>query len=97
MSLSLKTILLGVALAAATPIAHNATLSQRSAASLEAILPNGLAPIHMAEVVDPQAELEKCNFDEYADCKNRRRRDCDDIVDNSSDCELGPLIKVIGI
>lgn len=54
---TLKITLLGAALATATPIAYNASLSQENTVRLADILPDGTAPFYMAQYANPTAEL----------------------------------------
>lgn len=54
---ALKITLLGVALAAANPIAYDAALSQEIIVRLADILPDGMAPFYMAQYANPAAEF----------------------------------------
>lgn len=80
------------ALAAASGIAHPAVLPQQNTVSFATIMPNGIAPINMAQVADPLAEAEKCNLGLYLNCKDTRAADCGLLLKHSGECTLTELI-----
>lgn len=92
---TLKTTLLGAALAAATPITHNAGLPQQNTVSLATILLDGVAPVFMAQVADPAAESKKCNLDLYLACMSTGGKDCGPLLNMSGECNMDDLIELV--
>ncbi|KAH8759382.1 hypothetical protein F5883DRAFT_647972 [Diaporthe sp. PMI_573] len=95
MSPTLKAILLGAALATASPIAHNATLPHQNTVSLATLLPDGIAPVFMSQVADPAGELEKCNIGLYLACTSIGGEHCGPLLNTSGACGLDRLVKQI--
>lgn len=92
---NLNIILLGASLAAASPIALNATLFDRSTKSFPANLTNGHTPSNSTGLDNFLADLKKCNYDGYEECLSSGRKDCDDELNKGDKCTVQDFIKDI--
>lgn len=92
---NLNILLLGVALAAASPIAPNTTFFDRSTKKFPANSTNVYTPSNSTGVHNFLADLKKCNFDDYQECLSSGRKDCDDELNKGGKCTIQDFIKDI--
>lgn len=101
---NLKILLLGAALATASPISPNTTIFDRStkkfpANSTNEYTPsnttNGSTPSNSTGVDNFLADLKKCNYDGYKECLSSDRKDCDDELNKGGKCTIQDIIKDI--
>lgn len=92
---NLNILLLGAALATASPISPNTTIFDRSTKKFPANSTNGYTPSNSTGVDNFLADLKKCNYDGYKECLSSDRKDCDDELNKGGKCTIQDIIKDI--